>query len=59
MSAIVSPNHVSFLKAGDNTFCTCSPADSQRDIAQRPGSAYVTDEIWRKAGKETVARDIQ
>uniref|UniRef100_A0A669F6X8 CBFA2/RUNX1 partner transcriptional co-repressor 2 n=1 Tax=Oreochromis niloticus TaxID=8128 RepID=A0A669F6X8_ORENI len=26
-----------------------SPADSQRDFAPRPGSAYVTDEIWRKA----------
>uniref|UniRef100_A0A674MNP3 CBFA2/RUNX1 partner transcriptional co-repressor 2 n=1 Tax=Takifugu rubripes TaxID=31033 RepID=A0A674MNP3_TAKRU len=24
-------------------------SDSQRDFAQRPGSAYVTDEIWRKA----------
>ncbi|TWW61891.1 Protein CBFA2T2 MTG8-like protein MTG8-related protein 1 [Takifugu flavidus] len=23
--------------------------NSQRDFAQRPGSAYVTDEIWRKA----------
>ncbi|XP_077581885.1 protein CBFA2T2 isoform X2 [Stigmatopora nigra] len=24
-------------------------SDSQRDFAPRPGSAYVTDEIWRKA----------
>ncbi|CAG07089.1 unnamed protein product, partial [Tetraodon nigroviridis] len=24
-------------------------SDSQRDFAQRPASAYVTDEIWRKA----------
>lgn len=32
---------------------SASPADSQRDFAPRPGSAYVTDEIWRKAGKNT------
>lgn len=28
------------------------PSDSQREFAPRPGSAYVTDEIWRKAGKK-------
>lgn len=34
------------------------PPDSQRDFAPRPGSAYVTDEIWRKAGKNTVKFEI-
>ncbi|KAM9408999.1 protein CBFA2T2 isoform 1-T2 [Pholidichthys leucotaenia] len=29
-------------------------SDSQRDFAPRPGSAYVTDEIWRKAAEEAV-----
>lgn len=52
-------NHVkSFLQTGD-LLCVCSPADSQRDFAQRPGSAYVSDEIWRKAGKEATARETR
>lgn len=37
---------------GDDPLSLCFPADSQRDFGQRPGSAYVTDEIWRKAGKD-------
>lgn len=36
---------------GAHPFCPLCPTDTQRDFPQRPGSAYVTDEIWRKAGE--------
>ncbi|XP_062271532.1 protein CBFA2T2 [Scomber scombrus] len=34
-------------ESGGYSYFQCN--DSQRDFAPRPGSAYVTDEIWRKA----------